>query len=51
MKNMLAAKKSVYDYVLYDADNEAKFAEQLERTQPCTPSSLGGSRFHAVGQL
>ena len=31
LKNMLAAKKSVYDYVAYDSDNEAKFAEQLEK--------------------
>ena len=30
LKNMIASQKSVYDYVVWDSDNEAKFAEQLE---------------------
>ena len=31
LKNMVATKKSVYDYVIYDSDNEAAFAKDLER--------------------
>ena len=30
LKNMIASQKSVYDYVIWDSDNEAKFAEQME---------------------
>ncbi len=30
LKNMIESQKSVYDYVIWDSDNEAKFAEQLE---------------------
>ncbi len=30
LKNMMAAKKSIYDHVIYDAANEANFAKQLE---------------------
>ena len=30
-KNTMAAQKSVYDHVVYDSDNEAAFAESLER--------------------
>ncbi len=30
LKNMIASRKSVYDYVIWDSDNEARFAEQLE---------------------
>lgn len=30
-KNMLKSNKSVYDYVVYDSDNEEKFAEKFER--------------------
>jgi len=32
-KNMLAAKKSVYDHVVYDSDVEAEFAGAFERNQ------------------
>ena len=31
LKNMMAAKKSVYDHVVYDSDNEAAFATALEQ--------------------
>ena len=31
LKNMMAAEKSVYQHVMYDSDNEAKFAASLER--------------------
>ena len=31
LKNMLAAKKSVYEQVIYDSDTEAAFADQLEK--------------------
>ena len=31
LKNTLAAEKSVYDYVVYDSDNEAAFAASLEQ--------------------
>ncbi|MCA9231982.1 MAG: DEAD/DEAH box helicase family protein [Planctomycetales bacterium] len=31
-KNMLAAKKSVYDHVIYDSDVEAQFAEAFEKS-------------------
>ena len=30
LNKMRASKKSVYDYVVWDSDNEAKFAEQME---------------------
>jgi len=30
-KNMIEAKKSVYDYVVYDSDVEYKFAEEFEK--------------------
>lgn len=30
-KNMMESKKSVYDYVVYDSDNEEKFAEKFEK--------------------
>ena len=30
LNKMIASQKSVYDYVIWDSDNEAKFAEQLE---------------------
>jgi type III restriction enzyme len=30
LKNMISSQKSVYDYVIWDSDNEAKFAEQME---------------------
>ena len=30
LNKMLASRKSVYDHVTWDSDNEAKFAEQLE---------------------
>ncbi len=32
LKNLLEAKKSVYEQVVYDSDTEAKFADQLEKT-------------------
>ena len=31
LKNMLAAKKSVYEQIVYDSDTEAAFADQLEK--------------------
>ena len=31
LKNMIAARKSVYDHVVYDSDNERDFAAALER--------------------
>ena len=30
LNKMIESQKSVYDYVIWDSDNEAKFAEQLE---------------------
>jgi len=32
-KNMLASQKSVYEYVIYDSQNEASFAERFEKTK------------------
>ena len=32
LRNMLASQKSVYDYVIYDSDNEAEFADALEKS-------------------
>ena len=31
LKNMLAAKKAVYEQIVYDSDTEAAFADQLEK--------------------
>jgi len=31
LRNMVEAKKAIYDHVVYDSDVEASFAEQLER--------------------
>ena len=31
LKNTMAAKKSVYDHVVYDSENERKFADSLEK--------------------
>ena len=31
LKNTMAARKSVYDHVVYDSNNEAAFAESLEQ--------------------
>jgi type III restriction enzyme len=33
LKNMLAAKRSVYEHVVYDSDTERTFAEQLEKNE------------------
>jgi type III restriction enzyme len=33
LKNMVAASKSVHDYVVYDSDVEASFADQLEKNE------------------
>lgn len=32
-KNMFASSKSVYDYVIYDSENEQTFAERLEKNK------------------
>ena len=32
-KNMIASQKSVYEYVIYDSDNERSFAERMESNQ------------------
>ncbi|MEL7672015.1 DEAD/DEAH box helicase family protein [Methanobacterium sp.] len=32
-KNMLESKRSVYDHVIYDSDNEKSFAERFERDE------------------
>jgi type III restriction enzyme len=31
LKNLVAAKKSVYEHIVYDSDTEAAFADQLEK--------------------
>ena len=31
LRNTLESKKSVYDYVIYDSNTEAEFADRLER--------------------
>ena len=31
LRNMLASKKSVYDYVIHDSNTEAEFADRLEK--------------------
>jgi type III restriction enzyme len=33
LKNMLAARRSVYEHVVYDSDTERTFAEQLEKNE------------------
>ena len=48
-RNMLASQKSVYEYVIYDSDNEKSFAERFEQQDRPFFGIKPGNRNKAAG--
>ena len=51
LNKMIESKKSVYDYVKWDSENEKKFAEQLEKNTAVKVYAKLPGRFHIATPL